>query len=267
MHHFYLPPEQCRAAALTLTGGEAHHARRVLRVREGERVVVLDGAGQELRCAVAGQKRDAISLEVIERKAVPPLPCAITLLQAIPKGKLFESIIQKATELGVARIVPILSERVVTHFHSHSAEAKSEKWQQIAIEAIKQCGSAWLPKVEAPVTPQDFLARRETFELPLIGCLENGSRHPRVWFEKFFAEHRHPPKSIGVWVGPEGDFSAAEYAAIQGAGARPITLGPLVLRVETAATYCLSVLNYELRSEAGLQVESCRFADQGSVAP
>ena len=249
MHRFYLPPEHCRAAALTLRGGEAHHALRVLRVRDGERVVVLDGAGQELHCAVIGQKRDAISLEVVERKTFPPLPCAITLLQAIPKGKIFESITQKATELGVARIVPILSERVVTHLDSGSAEAKAEKWQQVAVEAIKQCGSAWLPSVEAPVTVKDFLAQPESFELPLVGCLENGSRHPRVWFEKFFAEHRRAPKSIGVWVGPEGDFSAAEYAAIQGAGARPITLGPLVLRVETAATYCLSVLNYELRAE------------------
>jgi 16S rRNA (uracil1498-N3)-methyltransferase len=248
MHRFYLPPDQSTGSTLTLREREAHHALHVLRVRDGERVTVLDGAGQEILCEVKGHHRDSISLTVIDRKINPPLGCALTLLQAIPKGKIIESIVQKATELGAARIVPILSERVVTHIDSDGAETKAEKWQQIAIEAIKQCGSAWLPKVEAPITVENFLARRESFELPLIGCLENGSRHPRVWFEKFFAEHQRLPKSIAVWVGPEGDFSAKEYGAIKGAGALPITLGPLVLRVETAATYCLSVLSYELQA-------------------
>ena len=87
-----------------------------------------------------------------------------SLLQAIPKGKIFETIIQKGTELGAARLVPILSERVVTHLHSEGAAARTEKWQQVAIEAIKQSGNPWLPKVEAPVTTKEFLARRETGE-------------------------------------------------------------------------------------------------------
>jgi 16S rRNA (uracil1498-N3)-methyltransferase len=246
MHRFYLPPEQSRQDALTLSGREAHHGLHVLRVRDGERVIILDGAGQELLFEVVGHNRDSISLAVRERKRVSPLPCAITLLQAIPKGKIIESIIQKATELGVSRIVPILSERVVTYLDAGETEAKAEKWQQVAIEAIKQCGSAWLPKVEMPLSLPNFLEKQETFELSLVGCLEGGSKHPRVWFAKFFAGHQRLPKTIGVWVGPEGDFTAAEYKAIQQAGAFPITLGPLVLRVETAATYCLSVLNYEL---------------------
>jgi 16S rRNA (uracil1498-N3)-methyltransferase len=249
MHRFYLPPEQARGNGLTLEGREAHHALKVLRVREGERVVVLDGAGQHLECEVVGHKRDSLTLRVLERKTIPPPRCSITLLQAIPKGKIIESIIQKATELGVTRFVPILSERVVTQLDSSTAEGKAEKWQQVAIEAIKQCGSPWLPKIEATLTPQKLLARPEKFELPLVGCLEPGSRHPRHWFDKFFSEHKRGPKTICVWVGPEGDFTPAEYSMIKNGGVLPITLGPLVLRVETAATYCLSVLNYELQAE------------------
>ena len=248
MHRFYLPPDECRGTSLMLRGREAHHALHVLRVREGERVTVLNGVGSELQCEITGQMREALPLRVLNRKVFPAPLCAITLLQAVPKGKIIESIIQKATELGVTRIVPILSKRVVTHLDSGSAEIKTDKWQQVAVEAIKQCGSAWLPKVETPVTPENFLARNEQFELPLVGCLESDSRHPRVWFERFFAEHRRLPKSIAVWVGPEGDFTNAEYAAIKGTGALPITLGPLVLRVETAATYCLSIINYELQA-------------------
>jgi 16S rRNA (uracil1498-N3)-methyltransferase len=257
MHRFYLSPEQTKTDALTLRGREAHHALHVLRIRDGERAVVLDGAGQQLHCDVTAHHRDSISFAVRERISVPPPSCAITLLQAIPKGKIIESIIQKATELGVARVVPILSERVVTQLDGDSAEAKAEKWQQVAIEAIKQCGSAWLPKVEVPVAPQKIFARRELCELSLVGSLESGSRHPRVWFEEFIARHQRLPRSVAVWIGPEGDFSSEEYHAIQKAGALPITLGPLVLRVETAATYCLSVLNYELNAPR---------ADRGTAA-
>ena len=246
MHRFYLSPEQARGDRLTLDGREAHHALQVLRLRDGAQVVVLDGAGQVLNCEVTGRTRDSLSLAVRERKLIPRPLCSVTLVQAIPKGKIIEDIIQKATELGVTRIVPLLSERVVTQLDSDDAQAKAEKWQHVAVEAIKQCGSAWLPRVEVPLTPRDFLAREQPAELSLVGCLEAGSRHPRVWFENFLREHQRLPKSISVWVGPEGDFSTAEYSAIKAAGVIPITLGELVLRVETAAIYGLSVVDYEL---------------------
>ena len=248
MHRFYLPPEECKTAPLTLAGREAHHALRVLRVRRGDRVTVLDGAGKEFLCAVESFDRDKVHLAIVEQKTSPPLPCQITLLQALPKGKLIESIIQKATELGAARVVPLLTERVITDLDEKHAERKAEKWQQVAIEAIKQCGMTWLPRVETPMTPAEFLARKESFELPLLASLQPGAQHPRNYFRKFESQHRRRPRSACVWVGPEGDFSADEAAMITAAGALPITLGPLVLRVETAATYCLSFLDYEIQS-------------------
>jgi 16S rRNA (uracil1498-N3)-methyltransferase len=248
MHRFYVAPQDSRGALLTLTGSEAHHAIRVLRIRDGERVSVLDGAGQELHCEVAERTSKTVSLNVIERRSLPPLPCAVTLVQAIPKGKIIESIIQKATELGAARIVPVLTERAVTHLDSESAEAKAEKWQQVAIEAVKQCGNPWLPKVEVPLSLERFLSGQERFDLALVACLESGTRHPRDWFNKFLAQYASPPKTLGLFVGPEGDFTPAEYAAIKTGGGLPITLGPLVLRVETAAMYCLSIANYELQA-------------------
>ena len=247
MHRFYLPPAQCRDNVLTLSNAEAHHALDVLRVRPGERVVVLDGAGQELLCEVQKPEGKDVKLTVVQRNNVPPLPHQITLLQAIPKGKIIESIIQKATELGAHRIVPLLSDRVVTQLDDEGAAAKAEKWQQVAIEAIKQCGSAWLPQVEAPVTPKEYLARGERFELPLVASLQSDCRHPREYFKTFFAEKKRLPKTVCVWVGPEGDFTPAEMNLIKSSGALPITLGRLVLRSETAATYSLSVLNYELQ--------------------
>jgi 16S rRNA (uracil1498-N3)-methyltransferase len=135
---------------------------------------------------------------------------------------------------------------VVTQLDAEDAAVKREKWQQVAIEAIKQCGAAWLPQIEAPMTTERYLARKEKFDLSLVGSLQKERRHPRECFREFQAQHGRLPQSVGVWIGPEGDFTPEELEAIQASGALPISLGRLVLRVETAAIYCLSFLNYEL---------------------
>ena len=249
MPRFYLAPDQCADAALFLAGREAHHAIHVLRLRPGDEVTVLNGAGAEFRCEVQEYDRDKVKLAVTEKITVPPLACQITLLQALPKGKIIESIIQKATELGVFRIVPLLSERVVAaQLESKALRNKTDKWRLVAIEAIKQCGSAWLPQIESPVTPKQFLARQEKFELPLIASLQSDSRHPRECFRAFYEKSGRMPRSICIWVGPEGDFTPEEVASVTASGALPVSLGHLVLRTETAAIYCLSILNYEVHS-------------------
>src|ERR1017187_2594395 len=151
MHRFYLPPGDCKTGSFSLTGREAHHASRVLRVRRGDEVVVLDGAGTEFLCYVEEPRRDSVQLVVAKKNLIPRLPYQITLLQAVPKGKIIESIIQKAVELGVHRVVPLLTEHVVTRLDNRDAADKRTKWQQVTIEAIKQFGAAWLPKIEAPM--------------------------------------------------------------------------------------------------------------------
>jgi 16S rRNA (uracil1498-N3)-methyltransferase len=243
MHRFFAPNTPGNASEITLTEDEAHHAVQVLRVRMGERVSVLNGKGDEFLCDVQDATKKSVRLRVMELQSSPVPLTFITLIQGIPKGKIIESIIQKATELGVSRVVPLLSERVVTHLDNDSTEDKREKWQRVAIEACKQCGQRWLPKVDAPITSKDFLNRGEKFEFAVVGCLEKDSRHLKEFFGKFVS----PPKTVAVWVGPEGDFSPAEYAAMKQSGARPITFGPLVLRSETAAVYALSIVNHELQ--------------------
>ncbi len=248
MHRFYLPPERCAGNALRLEGREAHHALHVLRLKRGELVTILDGVGNEFMCVVEDCGRTAVTLSASLKNFIPAPPCSVTLLQAVPKGKIVESIIQKSVELGAQRVVPILSERVVMQLDDEDAENKREKWEQVAIEAIKQCGAAWLPKIEAPVTIDQFLARKEKFELSLVGSLQKERRHPREVLREYEKKHGRVPHSVGVWIGPEGDFTLDELKTIQNSGALPISLGNLVLRVETAAIYCLSILNYELNS-------------------
>ncbi len=246
MHRFYLPPEHCAGAALRLDAREVHHALRVLRVKYGEMVSVLDGIGNEFICTVDHCSRDAVTLSVSLKDFTPAPTCPVTLLVAVPKGKIIEDIIQKAVELGASRIVPLLTERVATHLDAGAAADKRNKWQQVAIEAIKQCGAVWLPKIETPVTIGQFLARPERFDFSLVGSLQTERRHPRECFEEFQTGHGRRPQSAAVWIGPEGDFTLEELKAIQNSGAQPVSLGKLVLRVETAAVYCLSILRYEL---------------------
>lgn len=230
---------------------EAHHALRVLRLRPGDPVVVLDGAGREYHTEVVELGQSTVRLRVRQQIDVPPPPCQLTLLQAIPKGKLLDSILQKATELGAARVVPLVTERVVTRLDDERSEHKLERWQKVVVEAAKQSGAAWMPRVDPPCSPAGFLARQEPFDLTLIASLQPGSRHPRECFEAWKRQHGGEPRSVCIWVGPEGDFTAEEVAAAEAAGALPITLGRLVLRVETAATYCLSIVNYELLAQRG----------------
>jgi 16S rRNA (uracil1498-N3)-methyltransferase len=247
MHRFYVPPSGCGEGTITLPEREAHHALHVLRLRLGDVVVVLDGTGNEYRCEVSNLARKTIQLAVRQRNSKPRPACQITLVQAVPKGKLFDSIVQKATELGVSCVVPLLTERVVRQFDDDKSESKVDHWRSIAIESIKQCGSVWLPRIETPISVTDFLGRREKFELSLIASLDADSRHPSVWFRGFRERTKKTnPESICIWVGPEGDFTSAELSAVKSAGAFPITLGPVVLRSETAAVYCLSVVNYEI---------------------
>lgn len=245
MHRFYVAPEQLHGNTILLDGREAHHALHVLRLRRSDTVVILNGQGVELTCEVQETRKADLTLRVCDQKTSPELMHRITLFQAIPKGKIIEDIIEKVTELGVSRVVPLLTERTLTHLNPDDATNKQQKWQQVAIAAIKQCGQPWLPRVEAPISIQKCLDRNEKFDLGLVGSLEPGSRVPREVFQKSCPFPAPLADTIAVWIGPEGDFSTLEYAGIRASGAIPITFGNLVLRVETAAIFALSMIRYE----------------------
>jgi 16S rRNA (uracil1498-N3)-methyltransferase len=248
MNRFYIEPAASHESVIVLSERESHHAANVLRMKAGEQVVALNGQGAELLCKVDKVARRQVTLKLIKRKEITPRPYQISLVQAVPKGKTMETIIEKGVELGVANIVPVLAERTVVHFDRQGAEAKLEKWNWIAIDAIKQCGSPWLPTIHSPKSIPEYVAAPIYGELTFVGSLQSDAQHPRAYFSDFAAKNRRKPKSVLVWIGPEGDFAPAELKLIQESGAQPITLGQLVLRCDTAAFYCLSVLNYELQA-------------------
>jgi 16S rRNA (uracil1498-N3)-methyltransferase len=158
-----------------------------------------------------------------------------------------ELIVQKAVEIGAAEIAPIISDRTIVQVDSESAAQKQTKWQQIAIEAAKQCGQNWLPHVHTPRKLGEFFSTVEvSFDLRLIGSLQPDAQHLKKILTNYSSDHGDRPRNVMMLVGPEGDFTPAELALARRHGCQPITLGPIILRVETAAIYCLSVLSYEL---------------------
>jgi len=246
MHRFYVAPELWNGDVPVLTGSEAHHCRNVLRLEPGDKVVLFDGRGRELTAEIASSDSSQIQLRKLHEAQTPPLRCQITLAQAIPKGKNMDLIVQKAVEIGAAEIAPILSDRTVVRLDEESAASKQSKWQTVAIEAAKQCGQNWLPHVHVPQTMAQFFQQPRRFDLQLIGSLQSDAVHLKKILAEYSAEHGDRPTTVLMLVGPEGDFTPAELSLARSHGCRPITLGPIVLRVETASIYCLSVLSYEL---------------------
>jgi 16S rRNA (uracil1498-N3)-methyltransferase len=236
MHRFYLPNLQ----QPLLSAEEAHHALHVLRLKVGDTLNVFDGRGHEAQVRIAETTKDSVRLTILQHSNTASLPCRITLAQAIPK-KSMDLIVQKATELGVATIVPLVSDRSVVKLDEDSR--RMDRWHEIALEACKQCGNNWLPEIQPPRKARDFLNSPGQFDLKLIASLQPDSKPLKA-----ILGEAAKLSSILILIGPEGDFTPAELSSAKSAGCLPLSLGPLVLRADTAAIYTLSILHHELQT-------------------
>jgi len=230
---FYRPPEQWGND--TLEGDEARHALKVLRVRQGESIELFDGLGRVARAEVVEAASKRLRYRTTEECEQAPVTPRIRLFQAIPKGKTMDLIIQKAVELGVAEIHPLITQNTVAV--SDAPEKKADKWQRVALEAAKQCQQAWLPKVQLPQPLTPALELND--DLPLVASLR-----PSAIPMRQVVETAPDARSISLLIGPEGDFTDEELDLIEARGVCPISLGDLVLRSETVSIYSLSALRF-----------------------
>jgi 16S rRNA (uracil1498-N3)-methyltransferase len=239
-------PDTPEPTRLHLSAEESHHLVVVNRARRGDPVVAFDGHGTEWTTTLTDDRKQAAVLEVIRRHQRAPLSGSITLGQALPKGASMDGIVRKATEIGLTQLVPLETERTQVHLGADRSERKIDKWRTAALEAAKQCGNPFLPEVTAVTRLEPFLTAVASNELKLVASLHPGAVSLRQAFAAYRTEHQRNPSSVAWLIGPEGDLTADEVAHAITHGFTPVTLGPLVLRCETAVAYALSVTRHEL---------------------
>jgi 16S rRNA (uracil1498-N3)-methyltransferase len=238
MRRVFVRPEAVEASRVRFDADEAHHLRRVLRLRPGTVVEATDGTGRLYRVRLAAlEGADAWGTIVARADPATESPCAITLAQALLKGDRMSWLVQKATELGVARIVPMETERVVAR-PTAGAAGRHLRWERIAREAVKQCGRATVPTVDRPRAYADVVRQAAAHDAAWIFWEGGGQTLPIA------AAATGSPARLLLLVGPEGGFTAEETAEAQGVGARVVSLGPRILRAESAGLAAVALCQF-----------------------
>lgn len=251
---YVTPPPIAGAGELVLSPAEVHHLVNVNRAKVGDPVIAFDGNGLEWACTLLRlEARKAAVLRVVAVTRRAPPPCRLILGQGLPKGGTMDEIVRQATELGVHAIVPLSSVRSEVRLDLERAEKKVEKWCGTAVEAAKQCGNPFLPRILPPQSVDHYLTLPEggAAELRLVASLLPTARPLREVFAAFRGGHEgRAPLSVAWLIGPEGDLTPEETAAAMRVGWWPVSLGSLVLRCDTAAVYALAATRCETEAEA-----------------
>jgi 16S rRNA (uracil1498-N3)-methyltransferase len=230
---FYLDAPLRAGGVCTLSEDAAHHAVHVLRLREGEEVTLFNGRGGEYAARIAAIQRLRISIDLLQHRPVErESPLRVTLVQGVSAGEKMDSTVRKAVELGVAAIQPVLAARSVARPKGERAENRRAHWQKVAIAACEQCGRNRIPEVHALIALSDYRPGGTAARIVLSPL----ARQP---FSRVSVEGNE----LVVAAGPEAGFTAEEEAALAAAGFAPASLGPRVLRTETAAVAALAALN------------------------
>jgi len=245
---FFISPDQVAEPLITVSGEDVRHIRAVLRMKAGDELLLCDGRGTEYTAKITGMDPSAIRAEILSRSKKEVQYPRVTLGQGLPKSDKMDWIVQKATELGVADIVPIVTERTIVKVKD--GEKRTARWQKIAREAAMQSNRADLPRVEAVRSFQDFilsLGSRPLTPDPAVLPLKLLPWEEAVEPIKGVLKQNPGAKDIIVLIGPEGGFSKDEAALAKDKGFHLVGLGRNILRTETAALAVLTMIGYEYR--------------------
>ena len=252
MPRFFIRGDQVDGDVVTVLGEDAHHISRSLRMAAGERITVCDMQKNEYECELTEFLPDRVKARIVTRMhADTEPPYVAQVFQALPKGDKLDAIIQKAVECGASELTVFESERCVARIKDAAEDKKLERRRRIATEAAKQCGRGVLPTVHPSCRFDEAVKIAAKADVPLF-CYEGDGTEPlpralknclRAWREKGNVEAM---PTVSVMIGSEGGFSLDEVARAKDAGMIPVGLGKRILRTETAASFVLSCLSYEL---------------------
>lgn len=240
MPRFFAAPESVEGERIRITGDDARHIARSLRMAVGDGVTVCIGDGNEYECTLSYIRDEECIADIRAVKASVSEPAhRVTLYMAYPKGDKLETVVQKAVELGASEIIPFESERCIKRPAPEKAEKQTARLTRIAHEAAKQCGRAILPTVARPLSLSEVISRIPSHSLTLF-CYE---RADTLTIRSVLEAADSTLSDVAVIVGAEGGFSEREAQLITAAGAKCVSLGPRILRCETAPDYALSVIS------------------------
>ena len=241
MSRFYVPKDAVREGAIFVSGDEAHHILDVMRLKVSDEVVAFDGSGKEYIGFVKEAGRKSLTIQISRtREAAGIASKRLTLIQAIPKKEKMDYIVEKATELGVGSIVPMITERTIVRWDDDKKDSAVKRWQRIAREAAKQCGRLDIPVIEPVRSFAEIAKDIERYDRVLLAALSDGAIGLRQALKDFNG------KDIAVAIGPEGDFTPDEIKSMRQANVTLVNLGRLVLKSDTAGLAVLAILSYEL---------------------
>lgn len=249
MPKFFVLPEKVQENKILIDTEDVTHITRVLRLGVGDELLICDSTGTDYETEIAEISEKKIICEIKNsKKADTESELDITLYQGIPKGSKMEFIIQKCTELGVGRIVPVIMQRCVVKLENEKAEQKKvSRWQKIAEEAAKQSGRGKIPEIAMPKTLKEAMEELKELELSFVPyeCEEQN-------FLKPVLNQKKEVKSAGFLIGPEGGFDASEIELLKENNITCVTLGKRILRTETAGIAVISMLMYEIGDIGGV---------------
>ena len=244
MRRFFTEPQNIKGNIAEIFE-DAKHIEKVLRMSCGDKILVFDGTGAEYTAQLISIEKSVCRAEILETSVSLSEPqTKIWLFQALPKAGKMETIIQKAVELGVFEIVPVMTERCVTKINNKAAgEEKAKRWNKVSVEAVKQCGRGLIPKVHEPVTFEKAVEMMEGLEIPLMPYEMLG--HEGRKGLKEILNSNVDAKEFGIFVGPEGGFAEAEAEYAVEHGIRAIGLGRRILRTETVASALIPMIMFD----------------------
>lgn len=240
MHRFYVQPEYINDTVATICGDELKHLKQVLRLKTGDTITIFDGMGKEYNGIIdyIGQDQAEVKIELIPSEKESSID--IWLVQGLPKGDKMEFIIQKATELGVRGIIPLEARRSIVRLQGKKREERRKRWQKVALEACKQCGRTIVPQVLSPQGLVGILDSMSANNNILIPWEEGGRPMGEVLKGNVDVD-----KPVYIIIGPEGGLEENEVEIAKEYGAIPVTLGPRIMRTETAGLVSIAITMYQ----------------------